>query len=308
MVAVRGIPKKFWIVALSVMLCGLTGISWARAENPEVVVHDIHFAEGAIFVGRSLYFVDYVTSDVLRLTNGKVVQVWHDDACGPNGLIESAGVLIVACYRSGAMARVTLKGQLLHSIKRDPAGQPFLHPNDLAADAAGGVYFSVSGDYGKGDGKVYYRAKDGTVKEVARELQFSNGLAVSLDGKRLYVAETDAGSLVVFPITGTGTLGAKQPFVRLTEVLQRDPPRTYGPDALRLDKHGNLFVGLYEGGGFAVLDPMGKLIKQIDLPGPHHASLAIAPDAKSVYVTTTYDGPNGTYRGEIVRVPNPVVR
>ena len=49
----------------------------------------------------------------------------------------------------------------------------------------------------------------------------------------------------------------------------------------------------------------GKLIRQIDIPGPHHANLAISPDGKFVYGTTEYDVPNG-YRGELYRVPNPV--
>ncbi len=37
--------------------------------------------------------------------------------------------------------------------------------------------------------------------------------------------------------------------------------------------------------GFAVISPDGKLLKHIDLPDPHHTSLAISPDGRSIYIT-----------------------
>jgi gluconolactonase len=50
-----------------------------------------------------------------------------------------------------------------------------------------------------------------------------------------------------------------------------------------------------------VINAKGKLIQQVDLPGPHHAALAISPDGRFVYGTTVYDEPAG-YRGELYRV------
>jgi gluconolactonase len=73
-----------------------------------------------------------------------------------------------------------------------------------------------------------------------------------------------------------------------------------------LDEHGRLFVGLYNGGGFAVLTGDGRLIKMVELRAAHHANLAISPDGKSVFVTATDDAPDGSYRGELFKVNNPV--
>jgi hypothetical protein len=72
----------------------------------------------------------------------------------------------------------------------------------------------------------------------------SNGLVVSLDGRKLYVNESEAGRILV-------------------------------PDGPRIDRNGNLFVGLYDGGGFAVLAPDGKLLQKVGVPGAHHANLAL---------------------------------
>jgi gluconolactonase len=54
------------------------------------------FAEGTIFVGNTLYFVDYSASDVLRLVGNKAETVWHQNGCGANGLLQVAQGLLVA--------------------------------------------------------------------------------------------------------------------------------------------------------------------------------------------------------------------
>ena len=81
----------------------------------------------------------------------------------------------------------------------------------------------------------------------------------------------------------------------------------FTPDGVRLDRHGRLFVGLYDGGGFAVLTGDGKLVRKVEMQDSHHATLAIAPDGKSVFATAIDDMPDGSGRGEILKVDNPVV-
>ncbi|HVJ51293.1 MAG TPA: SMP-30/gluconolactonase/LRE family protein [Aliidongia sp.] len=293
---------------LTIMVClsGIMGAPAARAADVEIVARNLGFIEGTIFVGDTLYFVDYSTSKVLRLVDGKVETVWHQDGCGANGLVQVPAGLLVACFDGGTVEQISLAGNSVRTISHDGAGNPLVAPNDLATDAKGGVYFSASGTEGRVPGKVFYPSAGGSVREVASEMHFSNGLVVSLDGKRLYVAESRARRLLTFAITADGTLSDRQEFVKLGDVLAEGARRLYSPDGVRMDRHGNIFIGLYEGGGLAVLSPDGKLVAQVDLPAAHHANLAIAPDGKSIYVTAVDDGPGGSYRGEICRVPNPV--
>jgi len=131
-------------------------------------------------------------------------------------------------------------------------------------------------------------------------------LVVSLDGKLLYVNETRAGRILSFTIAPDGTLSNRRQFVKLSDILGDAGGKVYSPDGLRVDKHGNLFVGLYDGGGFAVISPDGKLVAQVALPGQHHANLAISPDGKFVYNTGFFDTAINSYRGQLFRVPNPV--
>ncbi|MEN3355776.1 MAG: hypothetical protein V7640_3934 [Betaproteobacteria bacterium] len=284
-------------------LCGMTV---SHAAEPQIVATGLQFPEGTVFVGNTLYFVDYSTSNVFRLVEQKVERVWHEDGCGANGLVQVPAGLFVACYENGTVVHISLEGKKEETIRADTKGQPFIYPNDLAADPRGGIYFSASGS-GATPGKVYYRRPDGHVREVATNLRYANGLVVSLDGKTLYLAESAANRLLEFDIAVDGSLSGQRAFVKLSDILSVRGQHAFTPDGVRIDRHGNLFIGLYRGGGFAVISREAKLLKYVSLPGAHHANLAISPDGRTVFITSTDDEPNGTYRGELFAVPNPML-
>jgi sugar lactone lactonase YvrE len=118
------------------------GSALARAD---VIASGLLFPEGTIFVGADLYFVDYSTSNVLRLDGGTARKLSHLDGCGANGLLHLDGSLVVACFDAGAILRVSLDGKVLDTIEQDDAGGTFDAPNDLTADGRGSVYFTESG-------------------------------------------------------------------------------------------------------------------------------------------------------------------
>ncbi len=268
-----------------------------------VLASGLGFPEGPVYIDTTLYVVDYNASAVLRLAGRTVQKVWQQEGCGANGLLPVPGGLLVACYDNGTVAKISLDGRLLETIKADDAGHALSSPNDLAADGKGGVYFSASGSPGI-PGKVFYRGVDRSVREVASDIAYSNGLVVSLDGSKLYVNESQTGRILVFAIAGNGSLSERRVWCRLGDVLDHAPLARLTPDGLRMDMHGNLFVGLYDGGGFAVIGPDGKLVKKVDVPGAHHANLAIAPDGKSVAITSLGDVAGAT--GQVLLVANPV--
>ena len=286
-----------------VLLLSVGHVSPGEPTKVETVATGLQFPEGTVFVGNTLYFVDYGSSDVLRLVDGTVQKVWHGDGCGANGLAQAGSRLLVACYDSGTIAEIALDGRLIDTIRSDDRGLPFLYPNDLAADQKGGVYFTASGSE-TALGKVYYRGADRRVREVASNIHYANGLVVSLDGKRLYLAESAASRLLSYAIGPDAGLSGRKEFVKLEDVLASAGPQAFTPDGVRMDRYGNLFVALYRGGGFAVFSSDGKLIRKVELPALHHSNLAISPDGKFVFVTAVYDTPGGGSRGEILKVLN----
>jgi gluconolactonase len=132
------------------------------------------------------------------------------------------------------------------AVLRLPAGSDrpevfadgFRIPNYPAFDADGRLYVSDShGFHDPGPG-VYRFEADG-----ARELwydgvvNFANGLALSPDGRYLYVVETFGHGVFRVPIADDGSAGAREDVARFPGVL---------PDGLAFAADGSLYVGCYE--------------------------------------------------------------
>ncbi|WP_157977804.1 SMP-30/gluconolactonase/LRE family protein [Paraburkholderia kururiensis] len=269
------------------------------------IVDGLQFPEGTVFVGTTLYFVDYGRSEVLRIVGGEAQRVWQRDGCGANGLAPSGDGLLVACYDSGAIVEITTDGRTLREINTDDAGNPLIHPNDLTADHHGGVYFTASGSADT-PGKVFYRDTAHHVREVATGIRYANGVAVSPDNGTLYVAESDAARVLAFTIRGSAQLSHRRLFAAQTAFGPLAANTRFTPDGVRTDAHGNVFVAQYDGGGFAVFAADGRLREAVRLPLAHHSNLAIAPDGRSVFVTAIPDEADGAKRGALLQVPNPV--
>jgi len=291
-----------WHVPLVLIL--LTYCAAVNASDARLVADGLKFPEGTVFAGPTLYFVDYATSSVNRIAQGSVQRVWQRDGCGANGLAVVPGGLLVACYDEGTVVTISRDGETKAVARQDDAGRRFTSPNDFALDSRGGVYFSDSGS-ASASGGVYFRSADGRIRRVARSTRYANGLAVAPRGDTLYVAESAASHLLAYPIGADGGLGSPREFARLDALLSAPGQAAFTPDGVRIDRRGNLFVGLYRGGGIAVLSDDGKLRKYIGLPGTHHANLALSPDGRTIYVTSADDVADGDYRGSLLAIQNP---
>jgi gluconolactonase len=294
-----------WVVFLVILAC--MPLFWppeaCSANDAEVLAPGVDFPEGTLFLGDTLYFVDYAGSSVLKLASAGQELVWHETGCGPAGLLARPEGLLVACYDGNHVVLISLDGKVLKRIDQDVDGRGFAGPNDLAADAKGGVYFSASGS--NKSGKVYYYGSDGRAKPVASDIDYANGLVLSPDGSRLYVAESEAHRLLYALVAADGSVGPLHEFVNLDALLAKG--RSYVPDGVRVDAQGRLFVGLWDGGGFAVIGADGKLIAQVDVAGEHHANLAISPDGRFIFGTTV-SGEGSERHGALYKVPNPVFK
>jgi gluconolactonase len=279
----------------------------ACADTPgvEIAATNLLFPEGTIFVGKDLYFVDYVRSSVLHLVGGRTELVWHQAGCGANGLVAVADGLLVACFDNGTVVEISMAGETLTTIRQDERGHALAAPNDLTADRKGGVYLTDSGS-SEHPGKVFHLGRDRVIREVASGIRFANGVGVSPDGATLYVAESPTGKVLAFPIEADGSLGPARDLIRLRDILTAGRDGDVTPDSLRVDTHGNLFVALYKGGGVAIVSPAGRLITLLDVPSAHHTNLAISPGGASLYITAVDDDGASSYRGQIVRMANPL--
>jgi len=159
-------------------------------------------------------------------------------------------------------------------------------PNDVIVAADGAVYFTdPPWGLGKNDKKeldhesVYRLSPDGKeLTKVAGEMKAPNGLALSPDGKTMYVAESwwqvKPQFISAYDVKPDGSLGEPRPFFTVEKGT---------PDGMRVDERGNVWTTAGE--GILIVDPSGKLIGTIPVPeSPANLTFG-GEDGKTLFIT-----------------------
>jgi sugar lactone lactonase YvrE len=296
------------------LLCGLVmaaPLAMAAGSDVQVINDDAHFPEGPIWYRGKLYYVEYDRNAVMTWDGRRNAVFSAEKGCGQSAVAPTPrGDFLTTCYDNGSIGRMNAGGIVLPAYTHDKDGNKFVGPNDLAPDTRGGIYFTASGRRGRYiDGKVFYIAACGTITQVATDLHNANGLAVSADGKSLYVVETEERRLLEFTIGPGGSLSDRRVFVNLDELTHRVAP--IWPDGVKVSSKGELYIGQSPRdlhmpllGQIFVLSAEGKLLRTLTLPSPKVPNLAFSPDEKTLYVTALDQIDKSPYRGKVYAIPN----
>src|SRR5262245_51127818 len=118
-------------------------------------------------------------------------------------------------YTGGSIQRVDLSTGRVDTVYTACDGRPLRGPNDLVFHRDGGFWFPGHGKvrHGQRDrGGLYYANPDGShSREVVFPLDSRNGVGLSPNGKRLYVAETFTGRVWQWDVVRPGELAAGMP-------------------------------------------------------------------------------------------------
>lgn len=205
-------------------------------------------------------------------------------------------------YSGGRIERVDLSTGEVTVLYTECDGHPLMGPNDLVFDAAGGMWFT---DHGKirarerDHGGIYYAAPDGSsIREVIYPLESPNGVGLSPEGDRLYVAETHTGRVYWWPVEGPGQVGQRGP-VGHGGWLLAGLPGLQLLDSLAVDSAGNVVVGTIVNGGLTVIPPEGEPVEHVAIADLLVTNVCFGgDDLQTAFVTCS-----GT--GKLVSLPWP---
>jgi gluconolactonase len=279
-----------------------------------VIVSNILGPEGPLYLDGNLYYVGWV-SHTLSKWDGKTATVLnHTPGCGHNGLaLTKQKTFLLACTEEhGAILELDLTGKQLRRWDADKNGKPFEGGiNDIVVTANGGAYATVFGPYADVPtsvvGKILYLALGGEKwVEVASELNYANGIGVSPDQKTLYVSETVGNCILKFTINADGALSNRSNFA-LLNLLTKNKVESWwlGPDSMKVDSTGNIYVAQWFGGKILKLSPEGKLLHVFEIAaGDGTTNVAFSEGEKELYVTVVKDPKDPQAKGSIVKIAN----
>jgi gluconolactonase len=238
--------------AVSVFIDGT--LSDPQLDHPEgLAVHP----DGSVWCGGERGQIFRVAPD-----GSDIVQVASTDGfCLGMAFDRGAEHLYVCDLKHAAVFRVAVAtGAVERFADGAPAGT-FRIPNYPAFDADGRLYVSDSHAFGTPGPGVWRVEPDGRAELwYGEDVVFANGLALSADGRSLYVAETFANRVFLIPVRDDGSAGERR------EVA--DLPGSW-PDGLALDDEGYLYVGCYEPSRVLRVTPSGRVNTLYHDPSAH---------------------------------------
>ena len=196
-------------------------------------------------------------------------------------------------YSGGRIERIDLETGDVKVLYTECDGNPLIGPNDLVFDAQGGIWFT---DHGRPEGRVqhiggvYYAQPDGSsIREVVFPSASPNGIGLSPDGTRLYVAETHTGRVFAYDVTGPGEV--RRNAVAAAGTLLCGLPGMQLFDSLGVDGDGNVVVATLVTGALTVISPAGEVLDQVVLGDPMVTNVCFgAGDLRTAYATLSATG------------------
>ncbi len=287
-----------------------------------VVGSGLGFAEGPVITDDgAVLVVDIDGGRVLRLSGGQQTVVATPGG-GPNGMAlltpttaviaNNGGFLWTEVngnripidhpthtneppgFTGGWIERVDLDSGEVTVLHRECDGRPLRGPNDLVVDELGGIWFT---DHGKGrrqsvdrSGLYYIPPEGDTVVEKAFPLLGANGVGLSPDNRRVYVAETHTGRLWAWDLEAPGEIRPASGSIAIRHGGVCVAATPYSFDSLALEADGRIAIGAI-GDGIVVVTPDGREVDVHPIPGDTTTNIAFGgSDMRRAVITLSRSG------------------
>jgi len=189
------------------------------------------------------------------------------------------GRLLVVSGQEGLLLRQEADGSLVTHADLTPlSDRPW---NEIVVDGRGNIYLnSICFLFGEEEfrpGIIALVTPDGTVRRVAEDIAFPNGMAVTPDNSTLIVAESFAGRLTAFDIAADGSLSHRRIWAELGQ----------GGDGICLDEDGAVWASGNDRDGTPICFRVregGQILDRIETEHSVFACMLGGPDGRTLFM------------------------
>jgi sugar lactone lactonase YvrE len=226
-----------------------------------------------------LIFSDVPNNRILQFKSGEKAVIFRENSKGANGnTFDAQGRLYTCESHSRRVTRTDKKGKI-DVIAERWQGKRFNAPNDIVVRKDGNIYFTDPAFGSQQDERdldfygVYRVTNKGEIDVIAKPKGRPNGIALSPNGRILYVTNSDDRNVRAYDLDQHGVASNERVVVSGIDGI---------PDGIRVDEKGNLYVAAK---GIMVYSPEGKLLGMVGLvETPSNCAFGDA-DFGSLYIT-----------------------
>ena len=246
----------------------------------EKVATGFTFAEGPAWSPAGfLIFSDIPENKLLQFAPGNSAKLFRENSNGANGnRFDAQGRLYTCESHSRRVTRTDKKGKL-EVVAERYEGKRLNAPNDIAVRKDGDVYFTDPAFGNQQDTReldffgVYHISRKGELEAIAKPKGRPNGIALSPDGRRLYVGNSDERNVRVYDLDKNGAALNERTLISGIEGV---------PDGICVDEKGDLYVAANRIEAFTAEGrPLGQILLE---ETPSNCAFG-DPDLGSLYIT-----------------------
>lgn len=272
-----------WRLPLSGLVLARLVLPLAAQDFSEVKVEKVaqgyRFTEGPAWSRDGyLIFSDVSANQIMKHTAAGT-EVYREASNGAAGnAFDTQGRLYTCETHARRVTRTDKKGRIeVLADKWD--GKRLNAPNDIVVSKPGHVYFTDPAFGNQQDTReldfygVYHITPKGQLTVIAKPAGRPNGIALSPNGRILYVANSDERNIRAYDVDRDGEVSGERVAIFKIDGI---------PDGMRTDEKGNLYVAAK---GVAVYTPEGKLLVTIPVAETPSNCAFGGADSQTLYIT-----------------------
>lgn len=270
-------------------------------SDPEVLMEGVVFGESPRWHDGRIWFSDWGANQVIALSTDGSHEVMATVASFPMCIdfLPDGQLLVVDSAQQRLLRRKPDESLVCHADLSGISQKPW---NDIVVDERGNAYVNCIGfDFPGGQfapGLIALVTPEGTVKQVADDLAFPNGMAISPDGATLVVAESYANRLTAYDIDADGGLSSR--------CVWADTPGDH-PDGICFDAEGAVWYADVGNQRCVRLRQGGEVLATVSLDrGAFACTLSRGHHPRLFVVGQNWAGPEPSQpSGQVVAFPAP---